>query len=114
MKLLGKRLRSCRLAKRLSQDIVAEEIGITTKFYSSIERGVKGMSLETLLKLKSFYDVDLNYLLFGKTQLSIETSLSDILNQIDPLNMKYAEDILRAFAQSHQNLSLMNTTHQKD
>jgi transcriptional regulator with XRE-family HTH domain len=47
-KRLGKRVAAIRAKKHLSQETLAEKIGISRGFLSDIERGTRHMSVETL------------------------------------------------------------------
>jgi transcriptional regulator with XRE-family HTH domain len=55
--LLGEHIRKLRLQKGLSQEALAEGADIHRNFLSEIERGKKGMSLETLFRLSRALDV---------------------------------------------------------
>lgn len=60
------RLRGMRKSSGYSREKVAEAIGRSVRYYSDIERGVCGMSLETLIELADFWHVSLDYLVQGK------------------------------------------------
>lgn len=47
----GKRLRFIRRQKDLTQEQLAEAVGISVEFLSNLERGINGPSFETLEKL---------------------------------------------------------------
>jgi len=55
--LLGEHIRKLRLQKGLSQEALAEGADIHRNFLSEIERGKKGMTLETLFRLSRALDV---------------------------------------------------------
>ncbi len=57
--LLGRRLRALRRLKRLTQQELAEEIGISVSLLSSIERGSKYPRLELLKKISRVLNVPL-------------------------------------------------------
>lgn len=63
---VGNRLRQKRTLLGLSQDVVAEKIGLTQKYYADIERGSCGMSIETLISLGKTLDMTLDYIIHGK------------------------------------------------
>lgn len=63
---VGMRLRRMRKNSGYSREKVAEAIGRSVKYYADIERGVCGMSLETLLGLADFWHVSLDYLVQGE------------------------------------------------
>ena len=59
------RLRGLRSAKGVSQQIVANYLGITRQAYSNYENGNRDPDNETLLKLAEYFDVSTDYLLRG-------------------------------------------------
>lgn len=69
-KKLGDRIREERSKLKLSQSQLAEEIDISDSYMGYIERGERGLSLDTLIKLSNRFGVSVDYLL----QDSVETS----------------------------------------
>ena len=67
-KALGNKIKDKRLKLGLTQEKVAEELGIDDSFYSRVERGERILSVETLVKISDFYDLSLDYLLLDSTQ----------------------------------------------
>lgn len=61
---IGKRIKAERKSKNLSQERLAEEINVTPHYIYEIERGLKTMSLETLINLSKALDVTTDYILF--------------------------------------------------
>lgn len=55
--MLGEHIRKLRLQKGLSQEALAEGADIHRNFLGEIERGQKGMPLETLFRLSRALDV---------------------------------------------------------
>ncbi len=53
----GKRLRYIRRHKDLTQEQLAEAVGISVEFLSNLERGVNAPSFETLEKLATVLEV---------------------------------------------------------
>ena len=62
MEASGKRLKELRKQAGKTQEQVAEAIGITPAFMGHIERGERGMALDTLLHLCNFYHITMDYL----------------------------------------------------
>ena len=60
------RLKKRRKELKLSTSEVAEYIGKTPHYYRDIERGVCGMSMETLIGLSICLNLSLDYISFGK------------------------------------------------
>ena len=69
----GNRLRRYRLNKHLTQDQMAERLGISSKHYSEVERGKTGFSIDNWILAARILDADLNTLLDGPaTTLKIQ------------------------------------------
>ena len=62
----GERLQKCRAQFRWSRKDVAQRCGLTEKYYSDIERGYCGMSLETMIGIADVLGVSLDYITFGE------------------------------------------------
>lgn len=60
---LGSRIRKVRRQKSLTQEYLAEQIGISASFLGHIERGTRVASLETLVALCNALHVAPEYLL---------------------------------------------------
>lgn len=65
-KATGMRIKMLRKQFGNSREEIAKRIGRSAKFYADIERGICGMSLDTLLDLADLYAVSLDYLVYGR------------------------------------------------
>jgi len=63
---MGRRVRALRQARRLTQEALAAQIGVSVSFIGHIERAEKLCSLETVARLSDAFDVPADYLLRGK------------------------------------------------
>jgi transcriptional regulator with XRE-family HTH domain len=93
---VGARMKSIRDARDLTQDEVADRIGISQKYLSELERGEKSPSWETLVAIAhKGFDIKLASLLFGVDEdVGAEVKeLSDVLAG-RPKEVRY--DVLRA------------------
>ena len=59
-KMIGSRIQKIRKQKGLTQDRLAEDINISSKYLSSIERGKENPTLNTIIQLSESLDVDLD------------------------------------------------------
>lgn len=59
---LGRRVRELRTQAGLTQEALAERAGITWHYISSIERGLKAATVETLAKIATALDLSLSEL----------------------------------------------------
>jgi transcriptional regulator with XRE-family HTH domain len=83
---VGGRLKALRVEKRYSRQEIAERIGRSPKYYADIERGICGMSLETLLGLANIYHVSLDYLVEGNTAATNAGTDEEIMWIVKRLN----------------------------
>ena len=98
-KRLGERIKEERLHLRLTQAQLAEAIDISDTYMGAIERGERGLSLDTLVMLAERLGVTVDYLLSN----SVPDTDSNILDQFrqimdkQPLERKrMAINVLRA------------------
>ena len=54
---IGKKLREYREEKKLSQEIVAETVGISTTYYAGIERGEENPTVAVIEELCKLYKI---------------------------------------------------------
>lgn len=62
---IGQRIQKMRKEKGLSQEQLAELIGISLSFMGHIERGTRKASVETLARICKALDADMHYIVFG-------------------------------------------------
>lgn len=65
---IGDRIRVCRVEKKLSQENVANEIGISITAYSKIERGLTNVSISRLEQIATCLGVSLTRLMHPPTE----------------------------------------------
>jgi transcriptional regulator with XRE-family HTH domain len=61
--MLGKRIREERRKHDLTQEKLAEDVGVTYPYIGQVERGERGISLETLIAVSNRLGVTVDYLL---------------------------------------------------
>lgn len=62
-KVLGSQVRDLRIARRLSQEGLAEQLGVSTRYLAGIERGERNLTLDSVDALAEQLDVDARALL---------------------------------------------------
>ena len=86
-KSIGTRISQLRKIRGLTQEKLAEEIDITTKHMSSVERGASSLSLEKLIITVKCLDCTLDYLILGDNKKdgtgSLPASILSILSSDD-------------------------------
>lgn len=95
---LGKRIRQERRRNKLTQEELAESIGMTKAVFGSVERGERTITVERLVRVANRLGVTVDYLLSD----SITDENSRVMDQINgilyrqPITRKYmAVNVLR-------------------
>lgn len=96
---IGTRIRMIRKAKRLSQEELAERVGISVTHMSHIETGNTKMSLPVLAKLAKALEVSSDEILFEGIESirdSVGNEIIDLLNNCTTPEMCILRDVLKA------------------
>lgn len=80
--LLGKRIREERLKLNLTQEKLAEDIGISTAYLGQIERGERSITLDKLIPLVNRLGVTIDFLLSDYMVSADEDRSLDRLKQL--------------------------------
>lgn len=101
---VGERIRQKRIQLGLSQDELAVRINRATKYCSDIERGMCGMSIETMLSIAKALDMSLDYMMFGEIseaekewQQKDALTLINIIEKAPATQRNYAIRLLKLF-----------------
>lgn len=70
--MLGKRIKTERTNKKLTQFALADEIGVSQNYLGDIERGVKAPSVTTAIRLANVLNVSLDTLFADSLQINLE------------------------------------------
>ena len=96
---IGQRIRKTRKAHGLSQEQLAELVGISTTHMSHIETGNTKLSLPVLVSLAEALDVSTDDLLFCGSPTergSVLAELTQLLESCTTQQLKITVDVLRA------------------
>lgn len=85
---IGERIRIAREAASLTQEKLADYVGVTVQYISDLERGIVGTSIPTLLKLCNVLKVSSDYILTGQQS---SPDLSPILQRLSQLSSDQME-----------------------
>ena len=91
---VGARIQRSRERAGLTQDALAERVGLEPKSISAIERGVVGISLETLKNICQTLNLSSDALLFGVDGENDPRALTAMLERLTPRQFAIAEDML--------------------
>jgi transcriptional regulator with XRE-family HTH domain len=94
---IGKRIRDQRELLGYTREDLAEALGVTSKFCSDIELGVKGMSIQTLLNISHILKITTDYILKGEKLDSNVAPVVNMLKTCRPDKLEYAKEIIKSF-----------------
>ncbi len=101
-KLLGRRLRTLRKSRRWSQEELAERAELTGKFIGEVERGEKGITLDSLYSISNALGVPLREIVDivpGKEQHSlpeVDEVLALLRQEARPREIRRVVKVIRA------------------
>ena len=96
-KQIGLRVRAQREYLGVTREGLCDYVNISPQFLSEIERGVKGVSAETLYKLCEGLGVSADFVLMGKENLTNVSAIAKTLSTLDDKYLPLAEDLLKTF-----------------
>lgn len=94
--LVGSNLQRCRARAKLTQEQVAEQAGISTSFYTNLERGSRSMSIPVLLALADVFHVSTDCILYGESARIHIANICNLLNDKPESFIIAVEDVLCA------------------
>ena len=95
--MFGTRLHTLRKERKLRQEDMAKQLGIARTTYAMYEQGNREPDYNTLIKLATFFEVSIDYLL-GTTEIRQITDVQD------PELYQWFEDIKNANPQKREEL----------
>lgn len=94
--LFGERLRHQRNSFHLTQEEVAEKLGIGFRYYQMLEQGYRNPSISVLIKISKVLSISTDYLLFGETAFPA-SPLGSAMEQLTPEQQKDALEMLALY-----------------
>lgn len=106
---IGQRIRKSRKAKQLSQEQLAEKVGISTTHMSHIETGNTKLSLEVFAGITTALDARADELLFGIREIAMEghvNEIEQILSDCNAVEQFIISDTAKAIKHSLKKYSI--------
>lgn len=97
--LIGKRIQDLRKSRKMSQEQLAEKMGISPKYLSSIERGKENPTLDTFIKLAAALETEIAELFdiaAEKSPKELRGFISKVIKGGDKEKLKLAAKMMRA------------------
>ena len=96
---VGKRIKTVRQRRGLTQDQLAEQVGLSPKYISGIERGVENPTMEILLRVAKALEVEpYDLFLFGESEESekaLRKGIEKMVREADREKLQLFFDLMR-------------------
>ena len=96
---VGKRIKIVRQRSGLTQDQLAEQVGLSSKYISGIERGVENPTMEILIRLANVLAVEpYDLFLFGESEESekaLRKGIEKMVREADRGKLQLYFDVMR-------------------
>lgn len=95
LKAIGTRIKEARESNNMTQERLAEIVGLSPTHISVIERGVKAPKLETFIKIANALNVTSDALLLDVLDNSLQITANELSKQIEKLSSEEQRKILK-------------------
>lgn len=92
---MGLRIKQTRKALKLTQEEMAEQLDISVKHFSEVERGLAGLSIENLIKLSNILGVSIDYIVKGEVNKDKWSCALSMLQQVPEGKEKLIKDLIK-------------------
>ena len=100
---VGKRIKIVRQRNGLTQDQLAEQVGLSPKYISGIERGVENLTMDILLRVAKMLGVEpYDLFLFGESEESekaLRKGIEKMVREADREKLQLYFDVIRKILQ---------------
>jgi transcriptional regulator with XRE-family HTH domain len=97
---VGARIRAQRELLNIPREKLSNYVNISPQFLSEVERGIKGLSAETLRKLCEGLKLSADFVLMGRERPSDVSEIAATLSMLDENYLPLAEDLLKTFVKT--------------
>lgn len=94
---IGRRIASRRKQLGLTQEQVAELSGLSHQFFACVERGLKNMRAENVIKLSKALNVSADYILMGNSNAADYEYISGLMKPLNEVQLKCLEEIIKNY-----------------
>lgn len=111
-KAIGKRIKIARIRINLTQENVAEKIGITSQHVSNIETGNSSVSLTTLVAIANLLQVSVDELLCDtvlKSKHVFSKEADEIFKDCNEYEVRVLVDVLKTTKNSMRNVKMFES-----
>ena len=94
---IGQRIAHRRNQLGLTQEQAAEKAGLSHQFFACVERGLKNMRAESIIKLSQSMDISTDYILLGRSSDIDRNYLVELLKPLNETQLKCMEEIIKNY-----------------
>ena len=100
---IGNRIKMIRESRNFTREELADKAEISSKFLYEVEKGRKGLSADTLLKISRTLSCSCDYILTGKTfEKEEDEQLLQMLQRFTDRDRVYAVKLLSLMQEMHE------------
>lgn len=92
---IGKRIMERRKELGLTQEEAAARAGLSHQFFACVERGIKGMGAESIIKICQALEISADYLLTGKITVDKTCHFQSLISQLNETQRNAAKEIIK-------------------
>lgn len=112
-KAIGKRIKIARIKKNLTQEVLADKIGVSPQHVSNIETGNSSVSLPTLVAIANVLTVSVDELLCDTVLISkavFEKEAQELFTDCNEYEVRVLVDVMKATKESMRSVKLFEDT----
>lgn len=94
---IGRRIAARRKQLGWTQEQAAEKSGLSHQFFACVERGIKNIRAESVIKISQAMDVSTDYLLLGKSSEIDHGRLLDMMEPLSEVQFQCLEEIIKNY-----------------
>jgi transcriptional regulator with XRE-family HTH domain len=103
---IGKRVRTARLAKKMTQETLSNLIDVAPTYISSIENGHTKLSLMTLLSIAQNLDTTVDHLLYDNIPVLVsqfDADIRELTNDCTPQEKEFLLEMIKSTKKALRN-----------
>jgi len=91
---MGERIYKRRKALKLTQEELAEQVGVSTQMISNLELGKKAIRPENLIKISTVLDISCDYILKGIDSQNLYLELAEKIANLSEKDLKFINQMI--------------------
>ena len=113
LRAIGNRIRKVRLERNMTQDDLAEALGMSPSFVSNLELGKQSMNVRTLNTIVQRLNVSADWLIGNSTPTSIQVDSETLSKELETCSAPEREAILSIVQVIRNSLNKLKLTEDK-